>query len=330
MKKTLSVLTVATISALSVSAQSKKNTKTSETTKPQAKMAPAPREDGFKKTPNGLEYKIITDAPGTQYPKVGDFISAHLQLIVDDSMHFSTRQVMNNAPAEVQMAAVPTKGDILEGFTFMTPGDSAIFRYSVDSLLTIPGVTPAPWMKQGQGQMIYYRVVLADVKSSEQKQKESAEAAAKQKDIDDKLLQDYFKAKNIKATKTASGLYYTVSKMGTGIVAQPGDKVSVNYTGKTLEGKAFDSNVDSAFQHVQPFEFTVGQGMVIKGWDEGFTIFKKGSKGTLYIPSPLAYGQNSPDPSRIPVNGILIFDVELLDVIQSDLHKQNTPATKGK
>ena len=113
------------------------------------------------------------------------------------------------------------------------------------------------------------------------------------------------------------------------MVAQPGDKVSVNYTGKTMDGKAFDSNVDPQFQHVQPFEFTVGQGMVIKGWDEGFTIFKKGSKGTLYIPSPLAYGANSPDPSRIPVNGILIFDVELLDVIQSDLHKQNTP-TKGK
>lgn len=329
MKKTLSVLTVATISALSVSAQSKKNTKTSETTKPQAKMAPAAKDDGFLKTPNGLEYKIITDAPGTQNPKVGDYISAHLQLIVDDSVHFSTRQVMNNAPAEVQMASTPTKGDIMEGFTYMTPGDSAIFRYSVDSLMTIPGITPAPWMKQGVGQMVYYRVVLAGVKSSEQKQKEATEAAAKQKDIDDKLLQDYFKQNNIKATKTASGLYYTVSKMGTGMVAQPGDKVSVNYTGKTMDGKAFDSNVDPQFQHVQPFEFTVGQGMVIKGWDEGFTIFKKGSKGTLYIPSPLAYGANSPDPSRIPVNGILIFDVELLDVIQSDLHKQNTP-TKGK
>eukprot|EP01012_Entosiphon_sulcatum_P026359 TRINITY_DN31792_c0_g1_i1.p1 TRINITY_DN31792_c0_g1~~TRINITY_DN31792_c0_g1_i1.p1 ORF type:complete len:330 (-),score=51.85 TRINITY_DN31792_c0_g1_i1:172-1161(-) len=329
MKKTLSVLSIATISALSVSAQSKKNTKTSETAKPQSKVAPAAKDEGFSKTPNGLEYKIITDAPGTQFPKVGDYISAHLQLIVDDSVHFSTRQVMNNAPAEVQMASTPTKGDIMEGFTFMTPGDSAIFRYSVDSLLTIPGVTPAPWMKKGEGQMIYYRVVLAGVKSAADKQKEATEAAAKQKDIDDKLLQDYFKANNIKASKTASGLYYTVSKAGTGIVAQPGDKVSVNYTGKTMEGKAFDSNVDPQFQHVQPFEFTVGQGMVIKGWDEGFTIFKKGSKGTLYIPSPLAYGANSPDPSRIPVNGILIFDVELLDVIQSDLHKQSTP-TKGK
>lgn len=329
MKKTLSILTIATISAMSVSAQSKKNTKTSETTKPQAKMEPAAKDDGFLKTPNGLEYKIIKDVPGTQNPKVGDYISAHLQLIVDDSVHFSTRQVMNNAPAEVQMASTPSKGDIMEGFSFMTPGDSAIFRYSVDSLLSIPGITPAPWMKQGVGQMVYYRVVLAGVKSAAEKQKEVAEAAAKQKDIDDKLLQDYFKANNIKATKTASGLYYTVSKMGTGMVAQPGDKVSVNYTGKTLEGKAFDSNVDPQFQHVQPFEFTVGQGMVIKGWDEGFTIFKKGSKGTLYIPSPLAYGTNSPDPSRIPVNGILIFDVELLDVIQSDLHKQATP-TKGK
>lgn len=331
MKKNLTILTIAAVSAFSASAQSGKKTTTKETKegKTVSKSETTRKDDGFLKTPNGLEYKIIVDAPGTQNPKVGDYISAHLQLIVDDSVHFSTRQVMNNAPAEVQMASTPSKGDIMEGFTYMTPGDSAIFRYSVDSLLTIPGITPAPWMKKGEGQMIYYRVVLAGVKSSEQKQKEASEAAAKQKDIDDKLLQDYFKANNIKATKTASGLYYTVSKMGTGIVAQPGDKVSVNYTGKTMEGKAFDSNVDPQFQHVTPFEFTVGQGMVIKGWDEGFTIFKKGTKGTLYIPSPLAYGQNSPDPSRIPVNGILIFDVELLDVIQSDLHKQATP-TKGK
>lgn len=331
MKKNLTILTIAAVSAFNASAQSGKKTTTKETKETKAvSKGGVQKDEGFSITPNGLEYKIVTDAPGTQFPKLGDYISAHLQLIVDDSVHFSTRQVMNNAPAEVQMAAPPTKGDIMEGFTYMTPGDSAIFRYSVDSLLSLPGVTPQPWMKKGEGQMIYYRVVLAGVKSSEQKQKEAAEAAAKQKDIDDKLLQDYFKANNIKATKTASGLYYTISKMGTGIVAQPGDKVSVNYTGKTMEGKAFDSNVDPQFQHVQPFEFTVGQGMVIKGWDEGFTIFKKGSKGTLYIPSPLAYGANSPDPSRIPVNGILIFDVELLDVIQSDLHKQNTPATKGK
>ncbi len=301
MKKTFIITSVAMLSAFVVTAQSKN--------------APAKKDEGFKVSPNGMEYKIVYDAPGTKKPTLGDFISVHLKLVVDDSTHFSTRAVLNNQPAEIQMMAAPTKGDVIEGFTYMTPGDSAIFRYAIDSLMSLPGFQQQPWMKPGIGQKAYYYAVLVDVKSAADKQKETEAAAAKQKDIDDKLLQDYFAKNNIKATKTASGLYYTISKQGTGVVAKPGQKVSVNYTGKTMDGKPFDSNVDPAFQHVQPFEFNVGQGMVIKGWDEGFSILKKGTKATLYIPSPLAYGANSPDPSRIPVNGILIFDVELLDVI---------------
>ena len=137
------------------------------------------------------------------------------------------------------------------------------------------------------------------------------QTAAKQKEIDDKLIQEYLTKNNIKATKTESGLYYSVSKMGNGSSAAKGDTVVVNYTGMNLNGAKFDSNVDSAFGHAGvPFEFPVGMGRVIKGWDEGFTLLKKGTKGTLYIPSGLAYGANSPDPSRIPPNGVLVFDVE--------------------
>lgn len=307
MKKTLTALCMGTLSVLTVSAQTKKATG-KETTK---------KDDGYKMSPNGMEYKIVYDEPGGQKPGIGDFIAAHLLMKVEDSTLFNTREVMNNQPAEVQMMAPPGKGDVMEGFTFMTAGDSAIFRFSVDSLMKIPGMQPLPWMKPGTGQKVYYYTKLAGVKSAADKQKEAQEAAAKQIGIDDKILQDYFAKNNIKPTKTASGLYYVASKMGNGPVAKSGERVRVNYTGKTLEGKVFDSNVDSAFQHVTPFEFTVGQGQVIKGWDEGFSIFKKGTKGTLYIPSTLAYGPNSPDPSRIPVNGILVFDVELLDVVSN-------------
>lgn len=301
MKKSLVIFSTVLLSVCTATAQTKK--------------APAKKDEGYKTTPNGMEYKVIYDAPGTQKPALGDFISVHLKLVVDDSTHFSTRTVLNNQPAEIQIMAAPGKGDVIEGFMYLTTGDSAVFRYSIDSLMTLPGFQQQPWMKAGVGQMAYYYVVLAGIKSAADKQKETEAAASKQKDVDDKLLQEYFSKNNIKPTKTASGLYYSISKMGTGPVAKPGQKVSVNYTGKTMDGKTFDSNVDPAFQHVQPFEFNVGQGMVIKGWDESFGILKKGTKATLYIPSPLAYGANSPDPSRIPANGILIFDVELLDVI---------------
>lgn len=326
MKKTLSVVCLAALSALTVQAQTKK---ASADTKPKPIA-----DEGYTTSPNGMEYKIVYDAPGTQKPQIGDYISAHLLSKVGDSVLFSTRSVLNNAPAEVQVMAPPGKGDVLEGFMYMTPGDSAIFRFSIDSLMKLPGMQPLPWMKPGTGQKVCYYVVLAGIKSAKDKQAEMEQAAAKQKDIDDKLIQEYLTKNNIKATKTESGLYYSITKMGNGTAAAKGDTVVVNYTGINLNGSKFDSNVDSAFGHAGvPFEFPVGMGRVIRGWDEGFTLLKKGTKGTLYIPSGLAYGANSPDPGRIPPNGVLVFEVELVNVkLQGGSSPANTekPATAPK
>ena len=96
-------------------------------------------------------------------------------------------------------------------------------------------------------------------------------------------------------------------------MAAKDQQVTVNYTGRTLDGNVFDSNTDPKFNHVQPFQFILGAGHVIKGWDEGLTYFNKGATGTLFIPSGLAYGERSPSP-QIPPYSILIFDVEMLNV----------------
>jgi FKBP-type peptidyl-prolyl cis-trans isomerase len=133
------------------------------------------------------------------------------------------------------------------------------------------------------------------------------------------VLEDYFKKNNITPTKTASGLYYKINKEGNGPLPQSGQKVVMNYTGTLVDGTKFDSNVDSLFGHVSPFEFALGKGMVIKGWDEGIALLKEGTKATLYIPSNLAYGPtskpgSSANPKGIPANSILIFDVELAQI----------------
>ncbi len=85
---------------------------------------------------------------------------------------------------------------------------------------------------------------------------------------------------------TASGLQYTEIVAGTGPAAQPGDIVSVHYTGKLTNGTKFDSSVDRG----EPLQFPLGVGRVIKGWDEGIALMKKGGKATLTIPPELAYG----------------------------------------
>jgi FKBP-type peptidyl-prolyl cis-trans isomerase len=97
--------------------------------------------------------------------------------------------------------------------------------------------------------------------------------------------------------------------VGKGREAKTGDTVSVHYTGTLLDGTKFDSSRDRN----QPFEFKLGAGRVIKGWDQGVVGMKVGGKRTLTIPSDLAYGDRG-SPPKIPPKATLKFDIELLDV----------------
>jgi FKBP-type peptidyl-prolyl cis-trans isomerase len=109
---------------------------------------------------------------------------------------------------------------------------------------------------------------------------------------------------------TPSGLHYWNIRIGTGAVAEAGKKVKVDYTGWLTNGKKFDSSVGTG----QPFEFTLGEGQVIKGWDEGVAGMKVGGKRQLRIPPDLGYGENGTPGGPIPPNATLIFDVRLVAV----------------
>lgn len=110
--------------------------------------------------------------------------------------------------------------------------------------------------------------------------------------------------------KLPNGLVYWDLSVGTGATATKGHKVKVNYTGWLLDnGSKFDSSLDRN----QPFEFSLGAGQVIKGWDEGVAGMKVGGKRQLRIPPDLGYGWRG-SPPVIPSNAYLVFDVELLAV----------------
>jgi peptidylprolyl isomerase len=112
-----------------------------------------------------------------------------------------------------------------------------------------------------------------------------------------------------KVVQTATGLEYVDLFEGTGARPKSGDTVSVHYTGWLKSGTKFDSSVDRG----SPFEFPIGKGRVIKGWDEGVMSMKVGGKRKLIIPAHLGYGDRGAG-GVIPPGATLIFEVELLGV----------------
>ena len=137
----------------------------------------------------------------------------------------------------------------------------------------------------------------------------AAENKAKAKKTVDELIAE-LKKKHPKAKfeTTKSGMKYFVLKDGEGDKCGKGKKIKAHYTGTLMDGKKFDSSRDRG----QPFEFTVGIGQVIKGWDEALSDMKKGEQRILILPPELAYGERGAG-GVIPPNATLVFDVELID-----------------
>jgi FKBP-type peptidyl-prolyl cis-trans isomerase FkpA len=119
------------------------------------------------------------------------------------------------------------------------------------------------------------------------------------------------------AVPSDSGLIVQDEVVGTGSIAEPGDVLTVNYTGKLQDGTVFDTSIGRA-----PFSFTLGAAQVIPGWDMGLQGMKVGGKRLLIIPPNLAYG--SQQVATIPANSTLVFEVDLLNVAPAT----TTPATQ--
>jgi FKBP-type peptidyl-prolyl cis-trans isomerase FkpA len=249
---------------------------------------------GTKKTPSGVEYIIHKQGSGAQL-KLGDTVLLNVVQRLNDSIMGTSRERNNNQPVPALITKPMMKWDLMDGLASLHVGDSATFIIPIDSL---PEPRP-PFGKKGDKLKITFSVV-------------DKYSAAKQAEEDEKIIKDYLTKNNLKATQT-NGVYIATQTEGTGVQPQAGDTVAVMYTGKLLDGKVFDSNMDTSRPGPhKPIEFAVGRGFVIKGWDLGISALKKGAKATLVIPSGLAYGLQG--NMGIPSNSVLVFDVELVDV----------------
>ena len=208
------------------------------------------------------------------------------------------------------------------GRRFDTPGlDEGVGMMKKGGKATIVVPSSMAFGEMGRGNFVppfstvVYDVEIVDVLSKAQYEKEQADQKKKEEEEKEKakqgesvLLQKYLKDNNITVKPTATGLYYIEKAKGTGPKPVPGKKVKVHYTGTLLNGKKFDYSRDRN----EPFEFTLGKGEVIKGWDEGIALMNQGGKAILIVPSTIAYGDRS--MGDITPYSTLVFDVELIEV----------------
>lgn len=296
----------------SVSAQKKAATPVKKAVVAKAAGLPA----GFKAY-KGINYKMINDAPGPT-PQAGDILKMHVRFKVGkgtakDSLLLNSYTANQGQPFEMPLVEPKFRGDVAEVFSLMSAGDSAVVWVSIDSLKKILKDQPMPPFAK-KGDYFIYEIKMVSVMSKEEAEKAATAKKAEQNVVDDKALQAYFADNKITPSKTQGGVYYTIATAGTGDNIADGKTVSLKYTGKLLDGTAFDSNVDPKFGHAdQPFTIQIGTHSVIPGMEDAIHMFKNGAKGVMYIPSSLAYGAQSPSPA-IPANSVMVFEVEVTEV----------------
>ncbi|WP_242478827.1 FKBP-type peptidyl-prolyl cis-trans isomerase [Hymenobacter lapidiphilus] len=292
----------------------------------------------FNRLKSGLEYRIYrlekgryvlrpalpTTGDPTYAGRVGRILSLHLQFrTAKDSVLMHSRRQNESQPVRVPLDTLrPNQGGSVEqALALLQPGDSGVFRLNIDTVFSKSFRQPVPGFirRAGPTMLVFAKAVSvqtpaeveAQMRQEETRQQETATVkAAEQARRDEALILAYAKERQLQPKKTPRGVYYVVTRPGSGPVAQPGQTVSVLYRGQLLSGQEFDA---SANHGNKPIEFPLGAGRVIPGWDEGLAQLSKGAKATLLIPSALAYGPRSPGES-IPANSVLLFDVELVDV----------------
>jgi FKBP-type peptidyl-prolyl cis-trans isomerase FkpA len=260
--------------------------------------------DNYKKTSSGLLYKIESDGKG-QPAKVGQVLKFNFIQKIKDSV---LRETYSGAPAYEMVDSVGPVYNAAELFTQLRKGDSLVVVFLGDTINKKFGLPP--FMKKEDKITLSLKIldVFPDAQAATA---DRAKEFEKQKDVSAKAFETYMAKKSNGMQKTPMGSYIDMKTPGDGPAADSGKLVSIRYRGKLIPSeKVFETNMDD--KNTPPIEFVVGTGRVIRGWDEALPYFKKGGKGTIYIPGELAYGAQ-PGPGGQP-HQPLMFDIEIVDV----------------
>ncbi|MEZ2335105.1 FKBP-type peptidyl-prolyl cis-trans isomerase [Mucilaginibacter sp. RCC_168] len=284
---------------------------------------------GFKQGDGGLLYNIHSSKGGAKI-KDGDYLFFNMVIKTDgDSILNSTYE--NGQPIKTPMPTKEqAKGDLLiAGVRMLGEGDSATFKVVADSIFK-RGQQRPPGFKS---KYIVYQIKIEKVIAKGNLNQEVFEGRIRDyaksqseavKTQEPAKIKKYIADHHLTLTKTASGLQYVITNPGTGEKPAVGDTAVVNYTGKLVNGKVFDTSIKEEatkakipvdpMRQFAPIRIPVGQAKVIPGWDEGLQLLNKGAKAIFIIPSDLAYKDQGVGP--IGPYTPLVFEMEMVNVVK--------------
>jgi len=275
-------------------------------------------QNDLQRTPNGAMYKIFTHNTGDKI-KLDDIVTFHvIQKTDKDSVLYSTY----NTGRPVQAQCQPSKNvvDLMEIFPLLTLNDSVLVKVPADSLFKGHEEQRPPFFPKGSNLVLILKILRVQSLNDAIAERNAMIEKMKTAEVTDaaKYIADH---KLILKT-TLSGLKYIITKPSPKPRPQKGDTLLVNYVGRTLDDKIFDTSIETIAKGAgiaqegrpyEPFQFIVGSGGVIPGWDEGLLLVNEGAKARFVIPSALGYGSQGAGDNIKPYS-TLVFDIELVKV----------------
>lgn len=271
-------------------------------------------------TPEGALYQVFTHNPGDKI-KLNDVITFQfIQKTDKDSVLFSTYAAGH--PVQAQIQASQNVGDLMEIFPLLALKDSAFVKVPTDSIFKGHEDKRPPFFPKGS--YLNFVLKIERIQSLNEAIAERNAAIEKIKTAETADAAAYIAAHKLVLTTTASGLKYVITQSQPlkKLKPQVGDTVLVNYAGRGLDDKLFDTSIEaiakaSGLQQpgrtYEPLEVVIGTTPIIAGWNEGLLLLTEGSKATLVIPSALAYGPQGQGDDIKPYS-TLVFDVELVKI----------------
>lgn len=271
----------------------------------------------MQRTPNGAQYKIFTQNTGDKI-KLNDVITFQfIQKTDKDSVLFSTYTAGH--PVQVQIQPSQNVADLMEIFPLLTLKDSAMIKVPADSIFKGHEEQRPAFLPKGS--TLTFILKIERIQSLSDAITERNAGIEKIKAAETADMNNYIASHKLILKTTSTGLKYVITKPSVKPKPLKGDTVLVNYVGRTLDDKIFDTSIESVaksagmFQVGRPYEplpVFVGMNGVIAGWDEGLLLLHEGSKAMFIIPSGLAYGAQG--QGDIKPYSTLVFDIEVVKV----------------